>query len=80
MSDAPQDDPERKPRSLPELPGAAAFLSMGTTVGACVGVGVVLGVLADDEWHVSPWGLLIGLGLGVLVGVLSVIRLVQRWL
>lgn len=72
--------PEPAHSGPPPLPGAAAFLALGTTIAACVAVGVVAGIVADNAWHASPWGLLVGLGLGVVAAVMSVLRLVQRWL
>lgn len=64
----------------PPLPGAVALLSIGLTAGICVGGGIALGVVADNLWHGSPWGLIFGLLLGVLVGVASTVKLIQRWL
>jgi F0F1-type ATP synthase assembly protein I len=78
VTDPPPEGPPRKP--LPELPGAVAFLTMGTTAGGCVAVGAYLGVLIDDGWRIAPWGILIGLILGVVAGVASVVKIIQRWL
>lgn len=78
MSD--DKSPEESRPSTPPLPGVAGFLALGTTIASCVAVGVVGGIAADNAWHSSPWGLLVGLALGVAAAVMSVMKLVQRWL
>jgi F0F1-type ATP synthase assembly protein I len=62
------------------LPGLAAFAVMGTTIATCVAVGVVLGIWADNTWHTSPAGLLIGIVLGTVAAVVSVVQQVRRYL
>jgi F0F1-type ATP synthase assembly protein I len=81
VSDEEPDNSSSGPTpSTPDLPGLAAFVALGSTLAACVAVGVVAGIAADDAWHISPWGLLVGLVLGVAAAVMSVLKLVQRWL
>jgi F0F1-type ATP synthase assembly protein I len=53
---------------------------MGTTIATCVGVGVVLGLWADHEWGTAPAGLLIGVVLGTVAAVLSVVKQIRRFL
>lgn len=53
---------------------------MGTTIASCIAVGVVLGLYADHLWHSGPVGLLIGIVLGTVAAVASVIKLVRRFL
>jgi len=62
------------------LPGVAAFAVMGTTIATCIAVGVVLGLWADGTWHTSPAGLLIGIVLGTVAAVVSVVQQVRRYL
>jgi F0F1-type ATP synthase assembly protein I len=80
----PDPDPPTPPDSkYPDksgLPGAAAFAVMGTTIATCVGLGVVLGIWADDSWHTAPAGLLIGIVLGTVAAVVSVVQQVRRFL
>jgi len=65
---------------LPDLPGVVAFLTMGTTIAACEAVGVVLGIWADRAWGSAPLWLLIGIALGTVAAVVSVLQLVRRFL
>jgi F0F1-type ATP synthase assembly protein I len=53
---------------------------MGTTIASCIAVGVVLGLYADHIWHSGPTGLLIGIVLGTVAAVASVVKLVRRFL
>ena len=53
---------------------------MGTTIATCVAVGVGLGIWADTTWHSSPAGLLIGIMLGTVAAVVSVVQQVRRYL
>jgi F0F1-type ATP synthase assembly protein I len=63
-----------------DLPGLAAFAAMGTTIASCIAVGVLLGLYADHLWHSAPAGLLIGIVLGAVAAVASVVKLVRRFL
>jgi hypothetical protein len=62
------------------LPGALAFLGLGTTVAGCVAAGVVLGIFLDNRFHTSPLFLVIGLVLGVGSAVATVFSQVKRFL
>jgi F0F1-type ATP synthase assembly protein I len=53
---------------------------MGSTIATCVGVGVVLGLWADHAWGTAPAGLLIGIVLGTVAAVVSVVKQVRRFL
>ena len=55
-------------------------MTMGTTIAACVAVGVGLGIWADSTWGTSPAGLLIGIVLGTVAAVVSVVQQVRRFL
>ena len=63
-----------------DLPGVAAFAGMGSTIATCVGGGVVLGLWADHAWGTAPAGLLIGIVLGTVAAVVSVVKQVRRFL
>ena len=71
----------RQPQGSPKpLPGAAAFLGMGTSAAACVGMGVWLGSVADGRFHTSPLFLVLGIFLGLAAAVGSVVALVRRFM
>jgi F0F1-type ATP synthase assembly protein I len=53
---------------------------MGTTIAACVGVGVVAGIAADDQFGTSPLLLIVGLVLGALAAGFAVAAQVRRFL
>jgi F0F1-type ATP synthase assembly protein I len=65
---------------LSDLPGLGGFVALGTTIATCVAIGVLVGLWADSAWGLAPWGLLIGLVLGTALAVVSVLKLVRRWL
>lgn len=69
-----ENDPDR------DLPGVAVFLTMGMTVAVIIAVFVVLGLWADRSWGTAPWGLLIGITLGTVAAVVSVVKQVRRFL
>lgn len=62
------------------LPSAMAFVGMGTTIAGCVALGVVIGILGDDRFHTGPILLLVGLALGIVAAVGSVISQIRRYL
>jgi F0F1-type ATP synthase assembly protein I len=53
---------------------------MGTTLASCLAVGVLLGLYIDHLWNLAPAGLLIGIALGAVAAVASVVKLVRRYL
>jgi F0F1-type ATP synthase assembly protein I len=62
------------------LPGAVAFLNMGLSAAVCVGVGVALGIWADDSWHTAPALLVVGLLLGLAAATFLVIGQIRKYL
>ncbi len=85
MSDASKDPsadnaPEQEKSFVKDLPGVAAFATMGMTAAIVIAVGVVLGLWADRAWGSEPWGLLIGIALGTVAAVVSVVKQVRRFL
>jgi Putative F0F1-ATPase subunit Ca2+/Mg2+ transporter len=62
------------------LPGAWAFVGLGTTVAGCVAVGVGGGIALDAWLHTSPLFLVIGLVLGLAAAVATVVAQVRRFL
>lgn len=52
----------------------AMALRYGAEFGACVFVGLLLGLLIDRLFKTEPWGLLVMLAFGLAAGVLGVIR------
>jgi len=70
----PPDDP------VPGLPSAYAFVGMGTSAAVCVAVGVGLGILADSHAGTAPLFLFVGLLLGIVAAVATVVAQVRRFL
>jgi F0F1-type ATP synthase assembly protein I len=75
-----ESPPEQVKSFVKDLPGVAAFATMGLTAAIVVAAGVVLGLWADSAWGVEPWGLLIGIALGTVAAVVSVVQQVRRFL
>jgi ATP synthase protein I len=67
---------ERARRESPPEPTNASSLAlrMGGEFGAAVLVGAGLGFGADYWLQTSPFGLVIGLGLGFITGVVNIVR------
>ena len=61
-------------------PGATAFLGLGLSIGLCLAICVGGGVLLDGWLHWSPFGLLAGLTLGVVMAVSMVVATVRKYL
>ncbi len=66
--------------STKDYPGAAEFLTMGMTTALVLGLFVVLGIWADHSWGTAPWGLFLGIALGTVVAVVSVVNQIRRYL
>ena len=85
MNDSPgEPEPptpsEQENEPVKDLPGVFALLTMGTTVAMIIAVFVVLGIWAARAWGTAPWGLLIGITLGTVAAVVSVVKQVRRFL
>jgi ATP synthase protein I len=67
------------PRSrAPDSPASLA-LRFGGEFGAAIIVGALLGYGVDYFLHSSPWGLVIGFGLGFAAGIVNVVRVAQSF-
>ena len=73
----PDPDRDTSPR---DLPGAAAFLGLGSSIAVTLGVFVALGLWADSAFGTSPALLLVGIVLGCAAATASTIALVRRYL
>ena len=62
----------------PDSPASLA-LRFGGEFGAAIIVGALLGYGADYFLHSSPWGLIIGFGLGFAAGIVNVVRVAQSF-
>jgi F0F1-type ATP synthase assembly protein I len=72
--DASPDIPSEQEKAFTkDLPGVAAFATMGMSAAIVIALGVVLGLWADSAWGSEPWGLLIA-------AVVSVVKQVRRFL
>ena len=74
------DSPEQGESTTRDLPGLVGFAAMGTTIAILEAIGVVLGLWADRSWGTAPAGLLIGIVLGTVAAVVSVLKQVRRFL
>jgi F0F1-type ATP synthase assembly protein I len=73
----PRDGPDEP---VKPLPGAMAFVGLGTTVAGCVAVCVGGGIALDAWLGTSPLFLVIGLVLGLAAAVATVVAQVRRFL
>ena len=66
----------RKPDAAEQAGTSAGALALryGAEFGACVAVGIGIGLLIDHFAGTEPWGLLIMLVFGFAAGIMSVIR------
>jgi F0F1-type ATP synthase assembly protein I len=71
---------DEKSSTAAALPGWAAFLTMGSTIALCEALGVVAGLEVDHHFSTAPVGILIGVVLGTVIAVVSVVRQVRRYL
>ena len=71
-------DGEKKSSS--ELPGWAAFAVMGSTIAICEAIGVGGGIWVDKVWGTAPTGILVGVVLGTITAVVSVVSQVRKYL
>jgi F0F1-type ATP synthase assembly protein I len=74
------DSEESHSNEVSDLPGVAVFATMGITIAVTVGVGVLLGIWADNAWGAAPLWLVIGLVLGTVAAVVSVKQQIRRFL
>ena len=75
-----QEESAGEASPIADLPGVAAFATMGISIAVCEAAGVVAGLWADRTWGTAPVGLVIGIVLGTVVAVLSVVKQVRRFL
>ncbi len=52
--------------------------SLGIELAMWVILGIVLGFWLESKWLPKPWGVLLGLGLGILGGARSLYRTVKE--
>jgi ATP synthase protein I len=66
-------------KTAPPQSPASLALRFGGEFGAAIIVGALLGYGVDTFLHTSPWGLVIGFGLGFVAGVVNVVRVAQSF-
>jgi F0F1-type ATP synthase assembly protein I len=76
----PATPSEQEKNGIKDLPSVFELLTMGITVALILAVFVVAGIWADRAWGTAPWGLLIGITLGTVAAVVSVVKQVRRFL
>lgn len=52
--------------------------TLGLSFVIALGIGTVGGLWVDDRFATSPWGLLVGFGLGFAAAILNVYRITTR--
>lgn len=77
---APDPAPNPAADSVKPLPGALAFVGLGSTVAGCVAVGVGGGIALDAWLNTSPVLLVVGLLVGSAAAVASVRAQVRKYL
>jgi len=53
---------------------------MGTSIALCESLGIWAGLWSDHHLLGAPWGLILGIVLGTVVAVLSVVRQIRQYL
>lgn len=71
-------DPKKPKRDDSTVRKMGFGVMIPAMLAACIVVGVWLGAAADDFFGSEPWGMLLGLALGIATGVREVIRLLRR--
>ena len=61
----------------PAAPNVVTLLGVGAMFGLCIGVGVFLGVLADDAAGTSPLLALLGTAVGILGGAAGAYQVIR---
>lgn len=67
-------------KPVADLPGAAALAMMVTSIALCESLGIWAGLWSDHHLLGAPWGLILGIVLGTVVAVLSVVRQIRQYL
>ncbi len=55
----------------------ARLVGIGWYVGICIGFGAVLGVWIDKEFALNPLFTLTGIGLGIIVAIFGMYRMLR---
>lgn len=71
-------DPKRRKRDDSSTRKMGFGVMIPVMLAACIVVGVWLGATFDEYFDTSPWGMLVGLLLGMGAGVRETIRLLKR--
>jgi ATP synthase protein I len=71
--------PKSDKASAPPDSPASLAVRFGGEFGAAIIVGALLGIGIDHFVHTSPWGVLIGTGLGFVTGVVNIVRTAQSF-
>lgn len=56
----------------------AIFASLGMSVAFSIFIGVFAGIFVDRYWNTTPWGLFIGLALGLVAAFRQILRMVRK--
>lgn len=56
---------------------ASRYSAVGIEMAAAVAIGAVAGNWVDERYHSSPWGLLVGFGIGLGAAIKAVARVIR---
>ncbi|MGD0883091.1 MAG: AtpZ/AtpI family protein [Acidimicrobiales bacterium] len=82
-SSAPDPHADAEPGSPDDRrlsPEAVVFLGLGISMAVCLALLMGAGVLVDSWLHCSPYGLVVGLALGVVTAGLMAVGTVRKYL
>lgn len=76
----PDEPTSEKSSGVPDMPGWAAFAVMGSTIAICEALGVGGGLWCDHEFGTAPAGIFVGVVLGTVLAVVSVVQQIRKYL
>lgn len=76
--DSPGSARSKRPTAV--MQQVAPYMALGTQLSVTVLFLGGMGWLADNHWNSTPWGLIVGLCLGSVVGFVQFLRSVKRLL
>lgn len=62
------------PRQQHKRPSWVRYSGMGVEIAAAIGGFVLLGYWIDHHWGTNPWGVVVGLVLGLVGGMYNLVR------
>jgi hypothetical protein len=66
--------------SEPRRLSGAGLLGLGMAAAVCIGLGLLLGHLADVHFDSAPVGVLVGMASGIVLAILGSVLEIRRYL